>query len=143
MKTSRVTKQIVTETSHRLWQHPGACKNIHGHSYMFEVTIEGEIDPDVGMVYDFKTLKVIMEEIIGGWDHALILHHKDPFLYVLQELDTKLCVVDWVPTAENMAIEIAKSMTVYFADGGDEVVSVKVRETATSCAEWKKGDSLC
>lgn len=143
MRKSRVTKQITTETSHRIWNHSGACKNIHGHSYVFEVTIEGDVDSDTGMVCDFKSLKSIMQSTIGDWDHALILHNKDSFVWTIDTLGTKLIVVDWMPTAENMAADISRSISAHYRDTTDEVISVKVWETSTSCAEWKKGDLLC
>lgn len=143
MKRLRITKQVVTETSHRLWNHPHACKNIHGHSYMFEVTVEGDIDLVTGMVCDFKFLKTAMMDIIECWDHAIILHCKDPFLPTIKQLDTRLFVLDYMPTAENMAISIGEQMTEFFKNTNIEVIGIKVRETLTSCAEWRKGSPLC
>ena len=42
----------------------------HGHNYVIEVSVEGEIDPETGMVIDLKHLKDIMRErVVHRVDH--------------------------------------------------------------------------
>ena len=44
--------------------------NFHGHNYIMEVWIEGNIDPETGYVIDLKILKdIIKEEIVERFDH--------------------------------------------------------------------------
>ena len=133
-----VTKEFRTETAHRLANHPGACKFIHGHSYRYEVTVG--TNSECNMVIDFKDLKQIMEKVIGPWDHALLLATSDPLLKELLPF-TKVIEVSWIPTAENMAQSIAICIDryLYANDPTLILVSVKIWETATSYAEWRYG----
>lgn len=130
----QVTKQFRTETAHRLMNHPGLCKNLHGHSYLFEVTIEGAVKSASGMVLDFKDLKTALEAVIGAWDHAVLLQDSDPLIKALEGVaDFRVIVTPMPPTAEWMAGYIASVLRQY---NGLPVVAVKVWETTTSYAEW-------
>src|SRR3989337_998924 len=74
----------------------GKCNNPHGHghNYVFEVTVGGEIDPASGMVMDLKQLKeVISREVLTLLDHRFLNKEVPVFQHV-------------IPTTENIAIEI-------------------------------------
>jgi 6-pyruvoyltetrahydropterin/6-carboxytetrahydropterin synthase len=50
----------------------GKCSNpnYHGHNYVLEVYVEGNIDPETGYVVDLKIIKeLIKEEILERFDH--------------------------------------------------------------------------
>lgn len=50
----------------------GKCNNFygHGHNYILEVTVEGEVDPVTGMIVDLAELdKAVEQEIISKFDH--------------------------------------------------------------------------
>ena len=50
----------------------GKCShpNYHGHNYVLEVWVEGEIDTETGFVIDLKILKqIILAEISERFDH--------------------------------------------------------------------------
>ena len=50
----------------------GECSNPngHGHNYVLEVSVSGEIDPANGMIINLKTLKQIIErEVVSKVDH--------------------------------------------------------------------------
>jgi 6-pyruvoyltetrahydropterin/6-carboxytetrahydropterin synthase len=70
MKMS-VTKRFTFEAAHLLPMYEGPCANLHGHSYVLEVTVAGIIDRD-GMVMDFSTLNQIVKPIIGALDHSFL-----------------------------------------------------------------------
>ena len=40
----RIGKLFKFEAAHRLPNHPGKCKNLHGHSYKLEVVVNGEVN---------------------------------------------------------------------------------------------------
>ncbi|MEG1405028.1 MAG: signal peptide peptidase SppA, partial [Alistipes sp.] len=80
------------EAAHALEGYDGACREIHGHSYRFYVTVKGSpsqerTDPKYGMVIDFGVLKTIVnEEVVSRLDHALVLHRteaSEPLLALL------------------------------------------------------------
>ena len=50
----------------------GKCNNsnYHGHNYVLETWVEGEIDPQTGYVIDLKILSdIIHEEVLEPFDH--------------------------------------------------------------------------
>lgn len=48
----------------------GICAGTHGHTYLLEVTLRGEPDPETGMVFDLLDLTTILrEEIVEKVDH--------------------------------------------------------------------------
>jgi len=99
-----ITRQVEFAAAHRL-RNPrlsevenqrlyGACahKGGHGHNYLLEVTLQGEVDPATGMLIDLKALKALMQrEIVAKCDHRNL--NVDPdFLRGV------------IPTCENVAI---------------------------------------
>jgi 6-pyruvoyltetrahydropterin/6-carboxytetrahydropterin synthase len=69
----------------------GKCANLHGHNYVLEVVVAGEIDQASGYVLDLKLLsEVIGRQIISDVDHRN-LNIDVPWLKGL------------IPTAENLA----------------------------------------
>ena len=43
----------------------------HGHNYIIEVSVQGDIDPETGMVIDLKKLKdIVRREVINLVDHT-------------------------------------------------------------------------
>jgi 6-pyruvoyltetrahydropterin/6-carboxytetrahydropterin synthase len=66
---TRVTCTFAFEAAHHLAWHPGKCRNVHGHSYRLDVTVEGPLDAN-GVVLDFDTLQaVVRTQVVDRWDH--------------------------------------------------------------------------
>jgi 6-pyruvoyltetrahydropterin/6-carboxytetrahydropterin synthase len=78
----KVCRRVNFNAAHRLYRKDwsdekndaifGKCNNpnFHGHNYVMEVWIEGDIDPETGYVIDLKILKdIIKEEIVERFDH--------------------------------------------------------------------------
>lgn len=74
----QVTKQLRTETGHRLTNYDGRCSHLHGHSYLWEVTARAHKLDDKNMVIDFKDLKKAMNTVLDPLDHCLVLAKDDP-----------------------------------------------------------------
>jgi 6-pyruvoyltetrahydropterin/6-carboxytetrahydropterin synthase len=73
----------------------GKCNNPHGHghNYIVEVVVGGEVDPETGMVLNMATLdEVVQNRVVERFDHTNL--NLDP-LFVIQ-----------VPTTENLCREI-------------------------------------
>ncbi|MEA3077151.1 MAG: 6-pyruvoyltetrahydropterin/6-carboxytetrahydropterin synthase [Actinomycetota bacterium] len=112
MRTS-VTRVFGFEAAHQLPWHEGKCRNLHGHSYRLEVTVEGLID-EHGIVVDFADVKkVVDQEIVDRYDHR----------YLNDLIDN--------PTAENLAHEIWKTVEA----AGMDVSRIRLWETADSFVE--------
>src|SRR5262245_29500372 len=74
----------------------GLCSNplYHGHNYILEVKVWGEVDPETGYVIDLKILKdIINKEVLQKFDHQNLNADTEEF----RELN---------PTAENIAVVI-------------------------------------
>lgn len=109
----KVAKEFRWEMGHRLPEHFGLCKNIHGHSYKMIIEFEGELNKQ-GMVVDFYDVEKIINPLIEKLDHAFMVNKDDKIvLEFLERMNSKRVVVDFVSTAENisnyMLAEIKKS----------------------------------
>ena len=51
----KVSRVFYFDAAHRIPDHSGECKNLHGHTYKLIVTMEGEVKD--GMVIDFEDMK--------------------------------------------------------------------------------------
>ena len=112
MHTS-VTRTFTFEAAHQLPWHEGKCRNLHGHSYRLEVTVEGPIG-EQGIVVDFADIKRVVErDVVDVYDHR----------YLNDLLDN--------PTAELIAAEIWKTV-----EATDLAVSrIRLWETPDSFVE--------
>ena len=119
----QIRKQFKFEAAHVLPHHPGKCSRLHGHSYRFEVVVEGTLQTDgpaQGMVIDFDEISTIVKPaVVERLDHAS-----------LNDLIPN-------PTAENIALWIWNEL-VPLVPGLQEIV---VWETRTACAIVGTGDS--
>jgi len=138
-----VTKEFTFDMAHRLPNHEGKCKNIHGHTYKLQVTVEGSIkgvrsvgDSDEGMVIDFKQFKEIVNKFINDHlDHYYLSYSGDHAVNkFMREQKFLLTVVDFIPTAENMVNWIEKELGQRFFRIGLSVFQIKLWETPTSFA---------
>ena len=84
------------DAAHHLYGYPGECKNLHGHTWDVEVTVTGNELDEIGIVYDFKSLKEDLAAVLGAYDHVLI-NEIEPF----NEIS---------PTAENLARIICEKL---------------------------------
>jgi 6-pyruvoyltetrahydropterin/6-carboxytetrahydropterin synthase len=81
MATALLTKRIEFSASHRYYNDTwsaarnlevfGACSNVpgHGHNYLLEVTVAGEIDEETGMVVNLYDLKQVLKRVLVEFDH--------------------------------------------------------------------------
>jgi 6-pyruvoyltetrahydropterin/6-carboxytetrahydropterin synthase len=66
-------KEYGFEAAHFIYNHPGKCRNLHGHSYRLFVSLEGEVDPGTGMIIDFDDLsKIVNEHVLSRLDHRFL-----------------------------------------------------------------------
>lgn len=102
MPSVLLTKRIEFAAAHRYvrpeWDDAknravfGPCYNApaHGHNYLLEVTVAGEVDPHTGMVINLFDLKRVLLAVIEEFDHKNF------------NLDMPY-FTDRIPTSENVA----------------------------------------
>ncbi|MDH5479687.1 MAG: 6-carboxytetrahydropterin synthase QueD [Nitrosomonas sp.] len=107
-----ITRKLEFDAGHRISTHNSQCRHMHGHRYVIEITLSGDIISDEGvaeqgMVMDFSEVKHIAKTmLVDKWDHAFLVYSGDTrVLQFLQSLDDhKTVVLDTQPTAENLAL---------------------------------------
>ena len=101
MATAYFGRRYMLSASHRLHTDAlsddanratyGKCNNPHGHghNYVIEVLVGGEVDPETGMVINLATLdEVVQTSVLERFDHTNL--NLDPLF------------VNQVPTTENL-----------------------------------------
>jgi len=127
-----ITKRARFTAGHRLFNPDlsdsdnlrifGPCSNPHGHghNYVLEVTVTGELDPKTGMIMNLKDLsKIINEHIISECDHRNF------------NVDVEF-TRGIIPTAENLARRIFEVLDDKLPDG--TLHRVKLFETENNIA---------
>ncbi len=99
-----VTKRIDFCYGHRLLDHDGVCRHLHGHNAVAEIEVRAETLDSRDMVVDFGDIKRLVKEWIDREiDHRMILRHDDPLVKTLQALGEPVYLLDSNPTAERIA----------------------------------------
>lgn len=146
----RITKIFTFETAHVLYNYDGKCKNMHGHSYKLFVTVKGTPINDIndvknGMVVDFGDIKkIVKEEIVDVWDHAVLLNALTPHKELGEDLAQKghkVIECNYQPTCENMLYEIAKKIKNKLPSHV-QLAYLKLHETENSYGEWLAEENL-
>jgi len=80
-----VTKDhLVFSSAHFITFAGHRCEGLHGHNYRARVTIEGQLDEEVGFVFDFVEIKHIMKRLCDEIDHKVLLPLENPKLQVAE-----------------------------------------------------------
>lgn len=115
----RLTKTFHFEAAHDLPTFPEGhkCRRLHGHSFRFDVVVEGDVDPEKGYLIDYGQIKAVTEPIVRQLDH-----------YYLNEIPglsnpTSEVVAKWLWDRLKPLLPLLSSITVY--------------ETCTSACEYR------
>lgn len=110
----------------------GRCNNPngHGHNYVMEVTVCGEVEANTGMVMNLKTLKDLLEdEIVERVDHKNLNVDVDFMRGV-------------IPTAENMIIAFWEILQGKLP-AGCQLFEIRLWETDNNIAYYRgEGSSV-
>ena len=107
-----ITRKLEFDAGHRIPDHRSQCRNLHGHRYVLEITLEGELvdvegAPDRGMVMDFADVKALANEhLVNLWDHAFLVYEGDTQVrdFLATMPGHKTVVLNRIPTVENLAL---------------------------------------
>ena len=130
-----LTRREVFSASHRLWNQElshdqnfelyDKCANPHGHGHNFilEVTVAGNVKGDSGFAVDFKKLKhLVRTEIIEKVDHKHLNYDVD----FLQGI---------IPTAENIVRAFWRVLE--SKNGEAKLYSIRLHETENNMVEYR------
>ena len=48
------------------------CRRMHGHSFKVEISVEGEVDPTAGWLYDHAEITAAMKPLMEQLDHSYL-----------------------------------------------------------------------
>jgi 6-pyruvoyltetrahydropterin/6-carboxytetrahydropterin synthase len=107
----QITRKLEFDAGHRIPNHQSQCRHVHGHRYVLEITVEGDIiqtdgSPSEGMVLDFSEVKhIAFEHLVQHWDHAFLVYEKDKLIvdFLKSIPEHKTVTLNCVPTVENLA----------------------------------------
>lgn len=115
----RLSKQFHFEAAHDLPSFPDGhkCRRLHGHSFRFDVVVEGEVDLAKGYLIDYGDIKAATGPIVARLDH-----------YYLNDIDglqnpTSEMLALWIYNQLKPALPILTAIIVY--------------ETCTSTCEYR------
>lgn len=114
-----LTKSFRFEAAHDLPMFPEGhkCRRLHGHSFRFDVVVEGEVDPAKGYLIDYGDIKKVAEPLVKRLDH-----------YYLNEIEGLSN-----PTAE----VLAKWIWDQLKPSLPLLAAIVVHETCTSMCEYR------
>jgi 6-pyruvoyltetrahydropterin/6-carboxytetrahydropterin synthase len=154
-----ITKRIEYAAGHRYikpeWDEAknravfGPCYNppAHGHNYMVEVTVSGEVDPKTGMVVNLFDLKRILLNVLEEFDHKN-LNLDMPYFEDRIPTSENLARVLWTKLDTQKAIGTLHAIRLYededlYADvttaAGLNVASVTRRYSFTAVQDGRQG----
>jgi len=99
----KLSVQKSVDFAHALSSYPGKCARVHGHTWLFTLTVYVRNLNDLGMGIDYKDLKEILGNGIEGLDHRLIVDSSAPVPNSLGYSVLNAVKVDYNPTSENLA----------------------------------------
>ena len=115
----RLSKTFHFEAAHDLPTFPAdhKCRRLHGHSFRFDVVVEGAVDPAKGYLIDYGDIKKASEPLVKRLDH-----------YYLNEIDGLSN-----PTSE----VLAKWLFDRLKPALPQLAEIIVYETCTSRCEYR------
>ena len=127
----------------------GLCYNppAHGHNYMLEVTVDGEIDPVNGMVVNLFDLKRVLLDVLEEFDHKN-LNLDMPYFKDRIPTSENFARLLWTKLAPQPDIGTLHTVSLYededlYADitaaGGLDVASVTRRYSFTAVSDRNQG----
>lgn len=101
-----ITKIVEFSASHRYWNSglsekknlelfgKSSYENGHGHNFTLEVSVEGEIDSETGMIINLFDLKKILNKVLLEFDHKN-LNKDTPYFEDIIPTPENICKVLW------------------------------------------------
>jgi len=120
-KIQYISRKGNFDSGHRVMNEFMKCFNIHGHTYLYELTFSFENMEEIGYAIDFKEIKrVFCQWIDDILDHGMLLNAKDELLIkTTKDYGTKLWLMSLNgkgeycnPSVENIAKEVFLAMEI-------------------------------
>jgi 6-pyruvoyltetrahydropterin/6-carboxytetrahydropterin synthase len=132
----KLAKEFRWEMGHRLPNHKGSCRNVHGHSYKLIVEVEGEPTAD-GMIIDLQDISKAVKPVLADLDHAFLCSRDDTAMEAfLEQHEMKRVYIEVPSTVENICALFTERILPFVKTYNNVTqLSVRVYETPNSMAE--------
>ena len=120
------SSHLSTEENCRVF---GKCNNPygHGHNYVLEVSLSGDVDPATGMIANLADLDAFVgRQVLEEFDHKSLNEDVPAFR-------------DKVPTTENLCVEIFRRLKTFRLA---KLERVRVEETSNNSFEYTADDLI-
>lgn len=134
-----ITRKGSFDSAHRVMNEKAKCFNLHGHTYLYELTFSFNSMETIGYAIDFKEIKrVACQWIDDILDHGVIVNPQDKVVIdCANELSSKIWYMSLNgryqycnPTVENIAKEVFLAMETLFESYKSlKIHKVKIYET--------------
>ena len=134
-----ITRSGTFDSGHRVMNERMKCFNLHGHTYLFDLTFSFGDMKEIGYQIDFKEIKrVACQWIDDKLDHGFIANPKDTvYIHASTIEGSKLWKMSLNgkdeycnPSVENLAREIFLAMEILFEEYKDlRIHEIKLNET--------------
>jgi 6-pyruvoyltetrahydropterin/6-carboxytetrahydropterin synthase len=121
--------------------HKDKCARLHGHTYLIEVELQGEVihNPgasDHGMVMDYGDIDSVVKPLLDSMDHRMLINGDEPpYMQLGQGYPDWFYFMGVRTTAENIAAHILNHLVaVGILVNGRFDVAVTVHETPKTSA---------
>ena len=138
-----ISRRFEWDSAHRIAGHEGACKAIHGHRYVAEITVGAPTTDALGRVVDFGVFKqVVGDWILAHFDHSAIFDRADhdPGVEAVIDLNRRMgkpCyLLEGPPTAERLVVELSTAIGPLLETLGLTLTSIRLWETPNCSALW-------
>jgi 6-pyruvoyltetrahydropterin/6-carboxytetrahydropterin synthase len=123
---------------HKVYGHESKCAYLHGHNYRIHFEIQGNID-SIGRVLDFSVIKKkLCNWLEENFDHRFLVYENDPDALKLQAIDATVFILNFNPTAENIAKYLVEEIAPIQLKGtGCKLIKCEVEETRKCSAIYE------
>lgn len=113
------------DAAHCLRGYKGKCETLHGHRFQVVANVRAEKLNDIGLAYDFVSLRQHLQSIMDMLDHRN-LNEVKPFDKIN-------------PSSENIAAIVYNRLKELLKDSGVSLHSVQVWESPECCVTYWPG----
>ena len=125
--------------AHRIEGHP-KCGRLHGHNYEVEVTLQGKVVPQTGMILDFGYVDQVVKPLVDALDHRYLVSNGnlsagDPYAKIAMD-NGDIYMVDMPATTAEYLAAFIHSRVCNKLNWTRDQCQVTVRETPRNKASY-------
>ena len=145
----KITRKGSFDAAHRVMHERVKCFNLHGHTFLYELTFVFKEPEDLGYALDFKEIRrVACAYIDEVFDHCTIINPKDTIVKeCVEKLGTKLYEMtikgpgaDCNPSAESIAKELFIQISALMDTENIWLDSLRLYETPNCWVDTTRDD---